>query len=186
MHNLPLRVLWLGSVGLRKGIPYLLEAARSLEGTDIRFRVVGSIQIASRFVDSAPRNVTFAGPRPRWDAVQEFEGADVFVLPTISDGFAITQLEAMYHGLPVVTTPNCGDVVTHGIDGFVVRPRDARALAEAFRRLAEDRDLLWRMSNNARSKACQFSLSVVYETFTAELTRCCAASPPPQSQPGHS
>jgi glycosyltransferase involved in cell wall biosynthesis len=92
----------------------------------------------------------------------------------------------MYQGLPVITTPNCGDVVTHGIDGFVVRPRDARALAEAFRRLAEDRDLLWRMSNNARSKACQFSLSVVYETFTAELARCCAASPPPQSQPGHS
>ena len=58
----------------------------------------------------------------------------MFVLPTLSDGFAITQLEAMAHGLPVVATPNCGRVVTDGEDGLIVPPADADALASAIDR----------------------------------------------------
>jgi glycosyltransferase involved in cell wall biosynthesis len=69
-------------------------------------------------------------------------------LPTISDGFAITQLEAMAHGLPVITTPNCGQVVTDGVDGFIVPVRDSQALADAIARLDGDRPLLRTMSAN--------------------------------------
>jgi len=47
-----------------------------------------------------------------------YRSADVFVLPTLSDGFAITQIEAMSHGLPVIATPNCASVVENGVDGL--------------------------------------------------------------------
>jgi len=57
--------------------------------------------------------------------------------------------EAMAHGLPVVTTPNCGRVVTDGVDGLMVPARDGQALAEAIEQLDDDRSLLRKMSENA-------------------------------------
>ncbi|MFM8829778.1 MAG: glycosyltransferase, partial [Spartobacteria bacterium] len=91
----PLRVLFLGQVNLRKGVQYLLEAARLLKGQNIQIDIAGPIAIADQFVVKAPPNVRFHGAVTR-DRVREFYSqADVFVLPTISDGFALTQLEAM-------------------------------------------------------------------------------------------
>jgi glycosyltransferase involved in cell wall biosynthesis len=157
----PLRVLWLGQVNLRKGIPYLFEAARLLAGSAIEFRVVGPVSISEAARREAPANVRIEGPVARVDAARAYEWADVFVLPTLSDGFAITQLEAMAHGLPVITTPNCGEVVTDGEEGLVVPIRDAEALARAIARLAQDRELLHEMSRNASRKVREFSMQRV-------------------------
>jgi len=156
--NDPLRVLFLGQVNIRKGIPYLIEAARLLKGAPVQFDIVGPISIADQFVVSSPSNVRFHGSVTR-DKVQNFYSqADVFVLPTISDGFALTQLEAMSYGLPVITTPNCGDVVTDGVDGFLVPARNAPALAEVLLKLAEDPERLQAMRESARERVTAFSL----------------------------
>jgi glycosyltransferase involved in cell wall biosynthesis len=80
------------------------------------------------------------------------------VLPTLSDGFAITQLEAMAHALPLVVTPNCGRVVTDGIDGFIIPARDGQALAEALVRFDNDRTMLRHMSENALRTALRHNL----------------------------
>ena len=157
----PLVVLWLGAVNLRKGIPYLLEAARRLEGEPVRFVVAGPVFISARIVASAPRNVQFIGRVARPALRQIYADADVFVLPTISDGFAITQLEAMAHGLPVVTTPNCGEVVTDGVDGFIVPARDSEQLGSAIGRLSSDRSLAAAMSARAVRRSEDFSLARV-------------------------
>ena len=154
----PLKVLWLGSVILRKGIQYLIEAARLLQNTKIEFLVVGPVGISDAAVKSFPPNVRLLGRITR-DRLQEiYHRAHVFVLPTISDGFAITQLEAMSYGLPVVTTPNCGRVVTNGMDGLIVPARDGVALAEALASLDGDRDLLRVMSSNALVTASKYDL----------------------------
>lgn len=154
----PLTVLWIGTVNLRKGIPYLLGAARLLQRTDIRFVVAGSLEISRAAVASAPPNVTFLGRLTRDETHRHYRAADVFVLPTISDGFAITQVEAMAQGLPVITTRHCGEVVMDGIDGLLVGAGDERALAEAIARLDADRDLLCEMSRQATIKAHAFHL----------------------------
>ncbi len=154
----PLTVLWLGTVNLRKGIPYLVEAARMLQRANIRFIVAGPLDISRHAVAGAPGNVEFVGRVTRDQADGYYRRADVFVLPTISDGFAITQVEAMARGLPVVTTARCGEVVTPGIDGLIVPAGDARALAEAIAKLDADRDLLREMSRQARIKSRTFRL----------------------------
>ena len=154
----PLTVLWIGSVNLRKGIPYLMEAAEMLRRSDIRFVVAGPLEISESAVRSAPANVSFLGRLTRGETSKHYRSADLFVLPTISDGFAITQVEAMAHGLPVITTPNCGQVVTPGIDGIIVPARDSRALAEAIARLDADRQLLCEMSRQALATAHTFQL----------------------------
>ncbi len=153
-----LRVLFLGQVILRKGIQYLLAAARQLAKENIHFDVVGPIGISETAMKTSPENVTFHGRTNRDQAANWYRQADVFVLPTLSDGFALTQLEAMAHGLPVVATPNCGAVVTDGADGFIVPPRDAAALAQTFRRYLAQPDLLVAQAAAAREKSRQFTL----------------------------
>ncbi len=163
----PFRVLFLGQVILRKGIQYLMEAARMLQDESVHFDVVGSIGISEEGVKSAPKNMTFHGSVNRDQTEEFYTSADVFVLPTLSDGFALTQIEAMAHGLPVIATPNCGAVVTDGVDGLIVNASDAAALAEGIRLLLQDSEKLISMSDSARNKAKQFSLSQLGENLKA-------------------
>jgi glycosyltransferase involved in cell wall biosynthesis len=162
-----LRVLFLGQVILRKGIQYLIEAARLLETEPMHFDVVGSIGISEMAIASAPPNMTFHGPVSR-DRTEEFyRSADLFVLPTLSDGFALTQLEAMAHGLPVIATPNCGEVVSDGVDGLIVPASDANALAEAFQLILQDQEKLQAMREATGAKLEQFSLERLGENLTS-------------------
>jgi glycosyltransferase involved in cell wall biosynthesis len=154
----PLRVLFLGQVIPRKGIRYLIEAATIMQCEPIRFDVVGPIGIPDEIISSAPRNMTFHGPVPRNRTEECYESADLFVLPTLSDGFALTQLEAMSRGLPVITTQNCGDVVTPGEDGMIVPPRSAEAIVAVLREMMHRPDLVATMSKEALLKARCFSL----------------------------
>ncbi len=166
-----LTVLWLGTVSLRKGIPYLLEAARQLQHKPVDVVVAGAVQISDDAVRSAPPNVRFTGRVLRRDAPTVYRSADLFVLPTISDSFALTQVEAMAHGLPVIATPRCGRVVTDGLDGRLVPPADATALAAAIAALADDRTTLQRMSAAARLKAATFTLDAYGRQLHDEVAR---------------
>ena len=154
----PLNVLWLGQVNVRKGIYYLIEAARKLEGRDIRFDIVGQIGISRQTVKAVPSNMFFYGSVSRNHSVDYYRKADVFILPTLSDGFAITQLEAMAYGLPVITTAHCGKVVAEGKTGFIVPVQDAQALATAISRFDQDRGLASRMRSDCRATANNFSI----------------------------
>jgi glycosyltransferase involved in cell wall biosynthesis len=156
-----LRVLWLGQVGVRKGIQYLVEAARKLTEAPVQFTIVGPLQITEQAVDSAPSNMTFHGRVPRDQVGNYYRNADIFVLPTLSDGFAITQLEAMAHGLPVIITPNCGRVVRDGREGIVIPPRNAEALAVSIAQLADDSGLVRDMSEQALNTVQEYTVDRV-------------------------
>ena len=153
-----LRALYLGQVILRKGIQYLVEAAKLLEHEPVQFDIVGPIGISETVLASAPRNMTFHGRATRDQTANWYRQSDVFILPTLSDGFAITQLEAMSYGLPVITTPCCGAVVTDNTDGLIVPSRDANALAKAVQRYLSERGLLESQSNAALTKVRQFTM----------------------------
>jgi glycosyltransferase involved in cell wall biosynthesis len=157
----PLRVLFLGQVNIRKGVPWLIEAARRLPVGVAQITIAGPVQVSDVAWRSLPANTKVLGPVPRVEAERLYRSSDVFVLPTISDGFAITQLEALAHGLPLIVTPNCGDAVRHGVDGLQVPIRDPQALADAFRRFADDRVFLAQASEAARQRALDFSLDAV-------------------------
>lgn len=166
-----LDVLWLGSVNLMKGIQYLVEAAQLLRDEPVQFRVVGPIEITEAAVQSSPENMHFRGRVSRDQTTKLYWDADVFVLPTLSDGFAITQLEAMAHGCPVITTPNCGRVVTPEEDGFLVPPRDPEALADAVLRCAEDREMLSAMSRQAQQTAQRFTLDAYADRLLSAVEK---------------
>lgn len=114
----PLRVLFLGQVNLRKGAHQLIEAARRLSESPVEFVFVGPVEI-SRPGDTPP-NVKWHGAVSREETARFYANADVFALPTLSDGFALTQLEALSHGLPVIATTCCARVVRDGWNGWVL------------------------------------------------------------------
>jgi glycosyltransferase involved in cell wall biosynthesis len=151
---------------LRKGIQYLLAAARQLQRENVKFEVVGPVGISREAVASAPPNVSFHGRAGRGQAAEFYRHAHVFVLPTISDGFALTQLEAMAHGLPVIATPCCGEVVTDNLDGYVVPPRDAGSLARALQRYLTEPELLGRQSTAALGTARRFTFQRLEEDLS--------------------
>jgi glycosyltransferase involved in cell wall biosynthesis len=118
-----------------------------------------------------PRNMQVLGRITREEMRHVYSWADVYVLPTVSDGFAITQLEAMAHGLPVVVTDRCGEVVEHGKSGFIVPARSGPALAHAVGGLCDDRGLLDRMSQEAWHRARFLADHVFARRFDALLSR---------------
>jgi glycosyltransferase involved in cell wall biosynthesis len=137
----PGRVLFVGSVCLLKGAHYLAEARRILEqrGVATEFRVVGP---TPDYVAASPlfQGPEYVGQVPRSQVRAEFAEADVFVFPTLSESFGLVHLEALACGVPVITTPNCGSVVRHGVDGFIVPVRDPVGLANRIQQVISNRD----------------------------------------------
>ncbi len=132
-HDRPLRVLFLGQVGLRKGAAELAEAARMLEGQPVEFSVVGPADAAVNGLFAGCANVRLRGRVSRLEAAGHYRAADVFILPTHSDGFALTQLEAQAHRLPLIVSDRCGAVVRDGENGTVLREISGKAVADALR-----------------------------------------------------
>jgi glycosyltransferase involved in cell wall biosynthesis len=154
----PLRALTVGTLGLRKGTPYILGAARALQGL-VRFRLVGLAPLPPALLADLTSVADVAGPVPRSQMRQEFARADVFVLPSVCEGSATATYEALAAGLPVVCTPNAGSMVRDGIDGYVVPPGDLEALVGRLDQLASNPSLRSEMSRNARIRAEELSLS---------------------------
>src|ERR1035437_6016689 len=100
----PLRVLFLGQVNLRKGISLIFDAIPLLAGQPVEFRIVGPIQVPVPGHLVRHSMVRFLGSIPRSEVAQHYQWADLFLFPTFSDGFGLTQLEAQAWKLPVIAS----------------------------------------------------------------------------------
>ncbi len=128
----PKRVLFLGQVNLRKGVGRLLDAMRLLKDEPVELALAGPSQVdASAWADLP--NVRWIGPVPRSEVERHYVDADFFILPTLSDGYALTQLEAMSHGLPVMASKHCGEAVRHGENGWILDDLEPETIATAIR-----------------------------------------------------
>jgi glycosyltransferase involved in cell wall biosynthesis len=153
-----LNVLFVGQIGQRKGVGYLLQAYQRFRGPGTRLTLVG--RIGGSRVGLKPFRSLFEhiDHVPRRDLPHIYRNADVFVLPTLVEGMPLVVLEAMACGLPVIVTPNGpSDVVRHGVDGFVVPIRDVDGIAERLEQLRRDPELRAQMGRNARRRALEFT-----------------------------
>ena len=143
----PLRVLFLGQINLRKGIGQLFDAVELLAGEKVEFWFVGPVQIdiTSKIRDRAK----WFGVVPRSDVDQYYKDADVFIFPTLSDGFGLTQLEAQSWKLPVVASRYCGDVVRDGVNGVVLEEVSGCAIADMLEKFLHSPEMLRAMSANS-------------------------------------
>lgn len=126
----PLRVLFLGQVILRKGVKPLLEAASRLAEAPVQFLFAGPDPEGLLEGVRNEDHISTFGSVDRDHAEQLYNDADVFILPTFSDGFAITQLEAAAHRLPLIVSRYCGEVVEEGQNGWVLPDVSADSIFE--------------------------------------------------------
>lgn len=166
------RVLFVGTAELRKGIHYLALAAEKLAAKKIQceFRVAGnvSLQIARR---TECKHLNFLGRVPRERIAEEYQSADVFVLPSLAEGSAEVTYEALATGLPVITTRAAGSVVRDGIEGRIVPERNADALADAIEELVENRALRDHMAVAARERARDYTWERYGERLISALNK---------------
>lgn len=169
----PLRVIHVGSVGYRKGLRWLCDAAAAAPQSVIeRVDVVGYVLArAGELRRLAPPSVRFQGEIPHGALQALYARADVFVLTSFAEGMARVVLEAMASGLPVIVTRETGyeGVMTDGVEGFFVPPFDAGAIAQKLAVLAHDGDLRLRMGRAARLLAEQCSWQRFEDTFVREF-----------------
>ena len=148
------RVLFAGNVSVQKGVRYLLDGFQRFRRERKRLVFAGSI---SPDLESDVRQlrgdsrISMLGrvPQPRLKEIMST--SDVLVLPSIQEGLALVQAQAMACGCPVIASENTGasDLFTDGKEGFIVPIRDPNAIAERLQLLADSPDLQSRMSKAA-------------------------------------
>jgi glycosyltransferase involved in cell wall biosynthesis len=153
----PLRVLFLGQVNLRKGVLPLFEAIRLLRDEPVEFWFVGPPQVPIPPDLERTPTVRWFGAVPRRETWRFYRDADVFILPTFSDGFGLTQLEAQAWKLPVIASRHCGQVAVDGESGLVLRSVTAAEICCAIRKVIAEPQLLQRFADHALAPA-QFGL----------------------------
>ncbi len=173
------KILFVGRHIERKGICYLIEAAKHLPRDKFEIRIVGVGDLTEQLKAQAeamqsvilsesegssqgnqPANIIFTGKLSPEDLANEYKTANVFVLPAIVDhkgdteGLGVVLIEAMELGLPIVASNVGGipDVVVDGKSGILVPEKDPVALADAFKRLEADATLIQKLLAGARKR----------------------------------
>lgn len=163
-----LKVIFVGSLGQRKGLSYLLKAIEML-GSSVELTLIGMPVGESKPLEAACRKHRWIPSLAHDEVLREILNHDVMVFPSLFEGFGLVILEAMACGVPVIATPNgaAPDILTDGEDGFVVPIRNAEAIAEKLRLLCRDRDQLEAMSDTALRTAAVHS----WEEYRARLVQ---------------
>ena len=143
----------------RKGLKYLLKAAAFLQNEPFEFRIAGQGDLTEALKQKAKNlpNVIFTGKLSSEELEQEYQSANAFVLPAIVDskgdteGLGVVLIEAAEYDLPIVASNVGGipDVVIHEKTGILVPEKNPEALANAFKRLAENKNQAENFIQNA-------------------------------------
>jgi len=150
--NDTLKLLFVGSMSQRKGLADLFEAMKRLKGEPISLSILGQPSMPMEFYGKQFAAFEYFAPCSNQKVREIMKLHDALVLPSIVEGRALVQQEALSCGLPIIVTPNAGgeDLVEEGITGHLVPIRSPEKIAEAIRALLADRN-----NNECIQKLCQ-------------------------------
>lgn len=162
-----LNVLFVGQLTERKGLAFAIDALGQVasEGHAVVLTVIGSGPQEQSLRERAARHpelsVRFEGFAQPDQLPHYYAAADVALVPSLYDGWALVVNEGLAAGLPVVATTAVGasDVIEDGVSGYVVEPGDVDALSVVLRRFAEDRAHLNQMKRDAANLGASLDAS---------------------------
>ena len=161
----------------RKGLADLLEAFRSLASQRAELFVLGSPLMPMAFYRSHGVAFTHNPPCSNDKVLALMANCDVLVLPSIAEGRALVQQEAMSQGLPILVTPNAGgeDLVKEEETGLLVEPSSPSILAEKLEWFIRNQERIPSMGNAARTHAASYSWKayserIIKTSFAVERT----------------
>lgn len=155
----PLRVLFVGSMGQRKGLGDLFAAMKLLNTKEIELVVMGSLLAPMDFYKAQFADFTYEAGRPHEEVLTLMRSCDVFCLPSIVEGRALVMQEAMSQGLPLIITPNTGgeDLIVEGKTGFLVPTSSAESIAEKLNWFLQNRAAISEMGKFAQQHAAKYT-----------------------------
>lgn len=150
------RVVFAGNLSLQKGSHYLLKAVHELDLPGFEFWHMGGIASEMRpYIEKYRSNKTiFHGHKPQKELYLYYSQGSAFCMPSVQEGLAMVQVQALACGLPLICTTNTGgeDLITDGIEGFVIPIRDVEAIKEKIVYLYEHPDICKAMGSAAQQK----------------------------------
>jgi glycosyltransferase involved in cell wall biosynthesis len=154
------RVIYAGNLGIRKGSPYLLQAWRDLALPNAELWHLGGVspEMHPLLKDCGNQGIRLLGYQPVSELHRYYAQGSVFVFPSLEEGLAVVQAQAMACGLPLICTTHSGgaDLLSgDGVEGFVVPIRDAEALVEKIGFLYENPDVRAQMGDAARRRVSE-------------------------------
>src|SRR4029077_855471 len=166
-------VTFVGQIGQRKGLSYLLDGFEAAGIPQSELLLVGR-PIGGTATWRNLENVRHLPQQPRSALPEVYGRTDVFVLPSLVEGFGLTPLEAMSCGKPVIVSDHTfgRDVIEDGVNGFVVPIRDSEAIADRLKLLGSDPTYRSRMGEAARRTAEGYS----WATFGDRVADAVASS----------
>ena len=111
------RILFHGKISMMKGIHYFADC-RILKIRKLKYEFIAAGKYTLNLKNPLLNGPRYLGHLNKKDLIKEYSRTDVFVLPSLSDAFPISHIEAMACGIPVILTNSCGSVVDHGENGF--------------------------------------------------------------------
>ncbi|HEY2892116.1 MAG TPA: glycosyltransferase family 4 protein [Dongiaceae bacterium] len=153
------RAFFAGQMSVRKGVHHLLAAwqAAGLDDAELVFAGAPRDAYIRELIAKAGSGVRHLGFVPHAKLHEAYQGADVFVFPSLAEGGVYVIYEALAAGLPCIVSANAGSAVREGIEGFVVPVGDVATLAVRLVQLAGDEALRRRMAVAARARAERFA-----------------------------
>lgn len=149
------RVVYAGALGVRKGTRYLLDSFRAVELPDAELLLLGRLQPeVEPWLARGGEKVRHPGHIDQDELHRWYSQGSVFVMPSLEEGMAMVQLQAMACGLPLICTPctGGGDLIEDGREGFVVPAGDAEALRDRIAWCYENQETLREMGRAARRR----------------------------------
>lgn len=167
-----IKMLFVGGLSQRKGISYVFEAIKGLEDK-VELTVIGSGNIEGcPALKQALSQVNYLGTMSHNKVLEEMAKHDVFVFPSLFEGFGLVITEAMSQGTPVITTDRtCGpDIIFNGKDGWIVEAGTAEPIRNLLKQFVENPDILHTVGKESMKTASNRPWKC-YEDELAESVR---------------
>lgn len=157
-----IKFIFSGTLSQRKGIGYLLEAIKQLNDERIELILAGSQNGDDQLYKEYSDYYTYVGFVTHDKMMKLFQSSDVYIFPTMSEGFSLTILEAMACGLPVITTPNSGSegVVINGKNGFLIEAGSVEEIKSKIKWILKNKDEIAILGKEARKTAENFTWDI--------------------------
>ncbi len=175
----PLRAIFVGSLGQRKGLSYLFRACQSL-GPEVELTVIGTLPLQPcPALERELNRVRWIPSCPHAQVLAEMAAHDVFVFPSLFEGFGLVLLEAMAMGLPILTTTHTAgpDLIDDGTEGFIVPIRSAEAIAAKLELLQRNPSLSEKMGEKAKARATTFTWENYERRLAESVAKACQRTP---------
>jgi starch synthase len=168
-----LRLLFVGGLSQRKGLSYLFDSVAAL-GDDVELTVIGRhVSDPLPILEKHLRACRYIPSLSHGDILREMRAHDLFIFPSLFEGFGLVLLEAMSQGLPCITTANTAgpDIIDHGKDGFIVPIRSTAEIVACLQKVLSTPGMLAGMKRAALAKAAEFNWERYETRLTAVLKR---------------